>query len=196
MSSRELIESLRAASRVKIRLIQQEAEREARVLEAAKEERLEGLRRRYADKLASAEGDESLRALAEADNRARLLRLDAEKSLSDRLLSIARSSLAMLRDDNYPAVFEKLARELPSFSWKTVRVNPADAGLARSYFPEAEIVAVENISGGVDATLAGGTLRIINTFEKRLERAWSEMLPLLVKDVYREVSDGAPVQPS
>ena len=190
MSSRELIESLRAASKEKIRLIQQEAEQEAKALQTAKEEKLEGLRKRYADRLASAEGEESLLAVADAGNRARALRLDAEKVLSDRLVSIARSSLHLLRDSNYPAVFEKLVRELPSFAWKLVRVNPADVSMARKYFPDAEIVPVEIISGGVDATLADGTIRIINTFEKRLERAWVEMLPLLVKDIYREVSDG------
>jgi len=195
MGSRELIESLRAASKAKIRLIQQEAEQEAKALLTAKEEKLEGLRKRYADKLASAEGEESLLAVADAGNRARALRLDAEKALSDRLVSIARSSLPLLRDSNYPAVFEKLAMELPSFAWKLVRVNPADVSMARKYFPDAEIVPVETISGGVDATLADGTIRIINTFEKRLERAWGEMLPLLVKDIYREVSDGASVQP-
>jgi V/A-type H+/Na+-transporting ATPase subunit E len=195
MSSRELIESLRAASKEKIRLIQQEAEQEAKTLQTAKEEKLEGMRKRYADKLASAEGEESLLAVADAGNRARALRLEAEKALSDRLVAIARSSLPLLRDSNYPAVFEKLVRELPSFAWKQVRVNPADVSLARKYFPDAEIVPVETISGGVDATLADGTIRIINTFEKRLERAWGEMLPLLVKDIYREVSDGPLVQP-
>jgi V/A-type H+/Na+-transporting ATPase subunit E len=195
MSSRELIESLRAASKEKIRLIQQEAEQEAKTLQTAKEEKLEGMRKRYADKLASAEGEESLLAVADAGNRARALRLDAEKALSDRFVAIARSSLPLLRDSNYPAVFEKLVREIPSFAWKLVRVNPADVSLARKYFPDAEIVPVETISGGVDATLADGTIRIINTFEKRLERAWGEMLPLLVKDIYREVSDGPLVQP-
>jgi len=29
----------------------------------------------------------------------------------------------------------------------------------------------------------------VNTFEKRLERAWTEMLPEIIKDVYRELSE-------
>jgi V/A-type H+-transporting ATPase subunit E len=44
----------------------------------------------------------------------------------------------------------------------------------------------------VDATAEGGAIRVVNTLEKRLERAWREMLPLLIKDVYQEVSDGTP----
>lgn len=194
MSSQALIESLRLSGEEKVRLIRQEAEQEAKALQEAAAGKIEERRKNYADKLTSLEGEETLHALAEAGSRARRVRLEAEKALSDRLYSIARSSLHLLRDNGYPAVFEKLALELPSFPWKLVRVNPADVGLARKHFPGAEIIPVENIAGGMDATLADSTVRVINTFEKRLERAWSELIPLLVKDVYREVSDGASAQ--
>lgn len=190
-----MIDSLRLAGKEKVRLIQQEAEQEAKALQQSAAGKIEDLRKHYADKLASTEGEEALRALAEAGSRARGVRLEAEKALSDRLYSIARSSLHRLRDNGYPAVFEKLALELPSFPWKLVRVNPADVGMAQKYFPGAEIIPVETIAGGMDATVADSTVRVINTLEKRLERAWSEIIPLLVKDVYREVSDGASVQP-
>jgi vacuolar-type H+-ATPase subunit E/Vma4 len=73
-----------------------------------------------------------------------------------------------------------------------VRVNPEDVALAGKYFPGAEIIPDRNITGGMDASTADGTIRIINTFEKRMERAWTDMLPVLIKDVYQEVSDGAP----
>jgi V/A-type H+-transporting ATPase subunit E len=195
MSSRELIESLRFAGEGKVRLIRQEAEQEAKALQEAAAGKVEELRKHYAEKLASTEGEEAMRALAEAGSRARTVRLGAEKELSERLYSIACSSLHLVRDNGYPAVFEKLALELPSFPWKQVRINPADVGMARKYFPDAEIIPVENITGGVDATVADNTVRVINTLEKRLERAWNEMLPLIVKDVYREVFDGASMQP-
>ena len=189
-----MIESLRLSGEEKIRLIRQEAEQEAKALQEAAAVKIEELRKNYADKLTSAEGDETLHALAEAGSRAQRVRLEAERGLSDRLYSIARSSLHLLRDNGYPAVFEKLALELPSFPWKLVRVNPDDVGLARKHFPGAEIIPVENTAGGMEATVADGTVRVINTFEKRLERAWSELIPLLVKDVYREVSDGPSLQ--
>ncbi len=193
MSSRELIESLRRSGDEKIRLLTQEAEQEARAVRAAAAERLEELRGRYAEQLSAATGEETMRALAEAGNKARILRLAAEKVLSERLLSAARAAMLQLRDAAYPAVFEKMVLELPSLDWKLVRVHPADAGLARKYFPEAEIVPVENISGGIDVTVRDGTIRVINTLEKRLERSWNELLPLMVRDAYREISDdGAP----
>ncbi len=191
MSSRELIESLRLAGEEKIRLIKQEAEHEAKALQVAATGKVEELRKHYAEKLASAEGEEVLRALAEATSRARTVRLGAEKALSERLYSIACSSLNLVRDNGYPAVFEKLVLELPSFPWKLIRVNPVDVDMAKKYFPGAEIIPVENITGGVDATAADNKVRVINTLEKRLERAWNEILPLMVKDVYREVLNGA-----
>ena len=50
---------------------------------------------------------------------------------------------------------------------------------------------METITGGMDAAMEDGTIRVINTFEKRLELAWADLLPLLISDVYQEVSDGA-----
>jgi V/A-type H+-transporting ATPase subunit E len=193
MSSRELIESLRLAGEEKVRFIKQEAEHEVKALQVAAADKVEELRKHYSEKLASTEGDEALRALAEAASRARTVRLEAEKALSDRLYSIACSSLHMVRDNGYPAVFEKLVLELPSFPWKLIRVNPADVDIARKYFSGAEIIPVENITGGVDATTGDNKVRVINTLEKRLERAWDEILPLMVKAVYREVLDGASI---
>jgi V/A-type H+-transporting ATPase subunit E len=191
MSSKELIESLRRSGDEKIRLLRQEAEQEAGAVRTTATARIEGLRKRYADQLSAATGEETIRALAEAANRARALKLAAEKVLSERLLSSSRAALQQLRGATYPAIFEKMVLELPSLAWNLVRVHPADVNLARKYFPEAEIVPVETITGGIDVTIRDGTIRVINTLEKRLERAWNELLPPMVKDAYREISDGA-----
>lgn len=191
MSSQELIESLRHAAEEKARLIREETEREAEGLRLAVSQKVEELRRCYADQLAAASREEAQNALAEAGRRARAVRLSAEKTLSDRLFLLARSSLSRLREEGYPAVFEKLAAELPPMPWKVVRVHPADVVLARKYFPDTEIVPLEAITGGVDAEVDGGKIRVVNTFEKRLERSWGELLPVLIRDVYNEVPDGS-----
>jgi V/A-type H+-transporting ATPase subunit E len=129
-------------------------------------------------------------AVNEAHSRARLARLTAENTLSGALFNAAAGSLPRLRDDRYGRVFEQIVQELPALAWQNVRVNPADIGLAKKHFPDAEIIQDASISGGVDATAEGGAIRVVNTLEKRLERAWREMLPLLIKNVYQEVSDG------
>ncbi len=191
MGSRELIESLRRAGEESIRLHRKDAEQEAESREASLVKQLAELSRHYADELAAAENEETRRARAEAGSRVRAVRLAAEKRLSDRLFSIVHASLAQLRHDGYPAIFEKLVRELPALPWKRVRVHPADIELARKLLPGAEIVPEETISGGVDAAIADGRIRVINTFEKRLELAWADLLPLLISDAYEEISDGA-----
>ena len=191
MGSRELIESLRRAGEENIRLLRKEAEQEAEAMQAAFSRQMEEWSRHYAAKLAAAGNEDAQRARAEAGSRVRAVRLAAEKKLSDRLSSIVRASLAQLRNDAYPATFARLAHELPALPWKLVRVHPADMDLARTHLPEAEIVPAETIAGGLDAAIADGTIRAINTFEKRLELAWGDLLPLLINDAYEEVSDGA-----
>jgi vacuolar-type H+-ATPase subunit E/Vma4 len=191
MGSRELIESLRRASEESIRLHRKDAEQEAEAMQASLSKRIAELRKHYVDELAAAEKEESRRARAEAGSRVRAINLAAEKTLSDRLLAIARASLTQLRHDGYPASFEKLARELPSLPWKLVRVHPADIDLARKHYSNAEIVPVDTITGGMDAAIEDETIRAVNTFEKRLELSWADLLPLLIRDVYQEVSDGA-----
>ncbi len=191
MSSRELIESLRCAGEEKIRAIRQEAEQETETVRTDAARKIEELRKKYAGRLAAAADAETGKALADAEKQLRKLRLSTEQVIAERLLAVARSALQELRDEHYPAVFEKLALELPVLGWKLVRVNPLDVKLARTYFPEAEIVPLETIAGGMDAALADGSLRVVNTFEKRLERSWSELLPLLLRNVSKEASDGA-----
>jgi vacuolar-type H+-ATPase subunit E/Vma4 len=192
MSCKELIESLRKAADERVLLMRQEAEREAGAAKTDVARRLGQLRDDVKVKQAAARRDANAQALSAANNRAREIRLVAEKELSARLKSAAALALPALRKAGYEAAFGKMVRELPALAWHTVRVNPGDVELAGNYFPGAEIVPDRNITGGMDASTKDGSIRIINTFEKRLERAWSDMLPLLIKDVYREVSDGTP----
>ena len=192
MSCRELIDSLKKAADERVILMRQEAEREAGATKADVARRLEQRRDEAKRKEAAAQRDANAQALSAANNRARQIRLSAEKELSARLEAAAASSLPALRKAGYEAAFGKMARELPALAWHTVRVNPGDIALAEKYFPGAEIEPDRNITGGMDASTKDGSIRVINTFEKRLERAWSDMLPLLIRDVYGEGSDGTP----
>jgi V/A-type H+/Na+-transporting ATPase subunit E len=192
MSSRELIESLRRAAEENIRVVKREAEQEAAALQVAAVQKIVDLQKEYgAERLAAVSGDELRRARSEASNSARAFRLDVEKAFAEGLYSIARFSLSRLRDDRYPMVFERLVKELPALPWTIVRVHASDVDLARKYFPTAEILAVGSISGGVDVITADGSIRVINTFEKRLERIWIDLLPQIFNDAYREVGDGS-----
>ncbi len=190
MSCKELIDSLRKAADERILSMKQEAEREAGAARADVARRLEERRDDARRKQEASARDAALRALSEANNRARAMRLSAEQALSGRLREAALSALASLRETGYEAVFEQLARELPALAWQTARVNPRDVAFAKRLFPAADIVPDSAVTGGMDVSAQGGSIRIINTLDKRLERAWSDLLPVLIEDVYREISDG------
>jgi V/A-type H+-transporting ATPase subunit E len=194
MSCRELIESLRRAGDDKVRNLWEEAEAEAGRIRVEVADRIARLRADSESVQSAKAGAAIAVAVSEANNRVRARKLSAEKVLSSRLFIAAVASLQRLRDDGYPALFETLARELPLLRWRLVSVHPADIELAKRHFPGAEITADEKITGGMDATAEGGLIRVVNTFEKRLERTWADMLPLLIKDVYQEVSDGIPAK--
>ncbi len=188
MGCKELIESLRAAADEKIKALRREVEQEAGKVGAETARKLEELRAAYSRQRSSTAAEKAAKILSEANTAARLIRLSAEKALSERLYSLAVESLHLLRNAGYRDVFAAFASELPRLPWKAVRVNPEDIGRAKEHFPGAEIISDKHITGGLDVTTEGGKIRVINTFEKRLERAWEEMLPGLLRDVYEEVS--------
>lgn len=191
MGCEELIESLRKEADEKVREIRGEAEKDAEKVRADVSLRLEALQQDNAAGKSSEE--ESAKVLLDAQNRARMTRLTSEDSLSARLYSLAASSLRILREQGYEDIFRKLVLELPSPGWRKVRVNPDDSELAKKFFPEAEMITDSNITGGMEVEAEGGSVRIVNTLEKRLERAWPRMLPALMDEIYREVTrNGTP----
>ena len=195
MSCKELIESLRKGADERVRALWQDAESEAAKIREDIIRRLAQLREDISRKETILVRDRIAQALSDADNRARIFKLSAEQDLSDRLFAVARSNLRLLRNAAYEALFADLARELPALSWQLVQVHPDDVVLAKKYFPGAEIVADPRITGGMDASARDGTIRVINTFEKRLDRAWSALQPLLIREAYKEVENGTPSAP-
>jgi len=123
--------------------------------------------------------------MAEANAAVRKAHLTSDRVLADRLYRLARTALPSLRNVGYHDVFGAFIQELPRFTWKTVRVNPDDVVLAREAFPGADIDGEPSITGGLEAATEGGQFRVVNTFEKRLDRVWEEMLP----DIMRELAE-------
>jgi len=183
-----LIASLRKEGDEKIRAIRDAAGAEAEQIKTGTAGKIERLREEYRWKEAGLTKTQEDDILSSAEKKARVIMLAAEKSLSDRLFHLSLSCLHELRREGYEHIISALVKEIPPAGWDEVRVHSADAGMARIYFPDAKIVPDDHISGGFEAAAEHGRRHIINTFEKRLERAWEDILPFLVIDTYKEAS--------
>lgn len=187
MGHNELIGALRREGEERVRSIRrEEAEEEDRLRKEASE-RIERIREDWKNNQTAAVRERIGAVLSDARRKARMILLAAQEELSDRLYQEAVRSLSGLRAGSYVSVFRELIKELPDHHWQVVRVNPDDEEKAREYFPNAEIICDGGISGGLDVMEKGGTVRIVNTFEKRLENMWEDILPGLIKDVCKEI---------
>jgi len=182
MGQDELIASLQSQAEERIASLWEEARMKAREMREEKEKNLARMRvERETHRLEAADG-EARDLLREADAEVRDGKLQAETAASARLFRTAVSLLASLREGGYEATFRALVEELPSFPWSMVKVNPVDADLARALFPDADIVVDESIRGGLETGDRDDRVRVVNTFEGRLESAWEDLLPLMLAD--------------
>jgi V/A-type H+/Na+-transporting ATPase subunit E len=186
MGQEQLIEELRRIGEESAEAVRREADAEIEQLRSEAAARLESVRGDAAEHRASACAEETRTILAGAAGRSRLIRIAAENALAERLHEEARRSLRSLRNRDYEKLFVLLATELPPLRWEKIRVNPADLDLAGHQFPDAEIVADAAIAGGLEASCYGKQVRVDNTLEKRLERAWPELLPSLIRTFTKE----------
>jgi len=97
-----------------------------------------------------------------------------------------------LRKAGAEAGFAALAAELPASEWRRLRVNPADESAARRLFPMAEVEGEPTIAGGLRAEADGGRIAVDNSLEARLETAWPDLLPGLIRSIDTESSDHRP----
>jgi V/A-type H+/Na+-transporting ATPase subunit E len=183
VGTEELLAALRNEGEKKAGVLREEAESAAARLRGEAVERLALLRENCARERAAATAAEQRAAGSEAARAARGIRLEGAQKMAQRLQTLARALLPRLRDAQYPELFARLAGELPPREWVTLRVNPADLDRARVLFPGAQLVPDGTISGGLEACARGGELVVVNTLEKRLERGWPELLPVLFKEV-------------
>lgn len=191
MSYAALIEELRRQGEAEKRAIWQAAEAAAAAYREAAE-------RRWASDQAAAEQERCAARAARAreirraaEQEGRQLAGQAEVALAERLYHLAHRVMPVLQDEVRGEMFVRLARELPDRPWNRVHVNPSDLAWAREFFPQAEVVADGDITGGVEALDQQGGVRVINTLEKRLERGWQAILPALFAEL-RSLADDRP----
>lgn len=182
MGYKELIEALREEGEKKVKEIWREAEAGAEKIMKETESKIDELKREYERRFSLEAEKKRTSMLSEAAKEASRMRLDAEEYLSKRLFKVALEMLQSLRKEDYREVFNSLLREIPNSEWVTVRVNPEDVVLAQSLLPGAKVISDDSIIGGFVIFNSDGNI-ITNTFEKRLERLWPEILPEILKTI-------------
>jgi len=188
MGYQELIASLRTEGEEKIKEIRDNAQADADKINAETADAIARIREEFREKQDTLGKHQEDNVLSSARDKARIIWLEAEQSLSERLFGLAQSCLDELRNDDYEKVFNSLCSEIPSVSWDEAAVNPDDEGMAHSYFPDTKILSDPSINGGIEVFRENRRQHIINTFKKRLERVWEEILPFISIDVYKETS--------
>ena len=181
MGLEELISTLKKGEQKQIDAIWQQANAEADSLRGQAAEAIAKITEEHADQLASACRKSVRSIVAEADIKARKKKLFAYQGLDEVLRQAAMKQLPELRQQNYEKVFALLARELPDCQWEKIIVNPADVDIAAKSFIKNFVQSDSAISGGLIAVSAGGRIVVDNTFEKRLERKWDQIIPELIK---------------
>lgn len=127
--------------------------------------------------------------LAQAQTRVMESRLHAEAAFEERLKLLTSQLLAELAGRNRDVLWQGLCAELPPAEWAIVTVSPLDQKLAARDFPMAEIELDDALDGGMVATSVGGVMRIDNSLNTRLSRAWPDLLPQLMSEVRRMVDE-------
>ena len=183
MSFEILVQDLHRKSRERIRALWQEAELEAEAFRSEKRNILEEEQKAVRGRLKEIRQEAVTPVLLEAEKESLRIRDVARKRLADRLQSLSSRMLGQLRSGDYGNLFACLAAELPEMKWQKVWVNPLDQELAGHFFPDAEIVGSKEVIGGFEALDETGEFRVISTLEKRFERAFPYILPILLKTV-------------
>jgi hypothetical protein len=173
-----LIDDLRRQAKEDVASLWEKARADADAHRAALAGQNEAKRNAAAQQLAANAAEFERAANLEAEGTARSVVGRAKAALADRLLALASRALPQLRSSG---LLNALAAELPQRTWQRVTVNAAERAEAQALFPQAEVIAGDGIAGGIDAEV--GAVRVRNTLEARLESAWSEILPGLMKEV-------------
>jgi len=190
MSGSELIEDLRRKGQARIDRLWEGARRELTGFESQEAEKLAA-----EEKFCSLEAERAAlttrkRQQVTAQRQASAIITMAEQDLNERLFSLANNMLENLRVGSRADLLRALMKEVPESDWDEVTVHPDDVEAAKEVFPAGIIGEDPGILGGlvVKSSILGMT--VVNTLRKRLETAWPNLSPLILRDVVEnEISD-------
>jgi len=188
----ELVAALRKAAEQEAAAAWETVKNRARELEARAERETQAAQAATREEIARYARSTREAAITAGEREATAIRMAAGVAVAERARELAARSLGRLRKDGYPGLFADLAAEIPPGPWARLRINVADQELARARFPDAEVLVDDSISGGIEVESGDGRIRISNTLEKRLERAWPGIVTDLVRDLWEDTDHHQP----
>lgn len=183
MADNPLIEALRCKGDRKAIALWQEAEAEAASQQHEWQRRVDQARNDLERSLTHFEKETLEPRLTTASTRSRQGCCQTEIDLAQRLYRLAGEQLPTLAGERSPALFERLAAEIPDQDWALVRVNVQDRDAAERIFPQCTIETVPEIAAGLEVASEDGEIRIDNTLNKRLERAWPDLIAAIMEEL-------------
>lgn len=181
MGYQELIDALIKEGQEKILSIWQKANEESEKILLEKEKKILQIKERYERLTQSLCEEKREKIMLESKKEAQRIKLEAEKRFLEKIYNLSLSMLNHLREE---CEFIDFTKEIPEYKWDIVEVNNADQTIAKELFPDSEILIDNSISAGLRVKTKDEKLYIDNTLEKRLERAWNQIIPELVKEIY------------
>jgi V/A-type H+-transporting ATPase subunit E len=182
-----LVEHLRVMGEEKVKAFWQEAEAEVQRYTVAEETALAEEKRRCRMQREQALLELGRSLMREVEEKVWQRQSLVEARLAGRLHELATKELSWLREQCGSRLLTTLAGELPAaVVWEQVRVSEREVELARQLFPGAQVQGDRSIAAGLVAQSAHGKIMVVNTLEKRLERAWPQLLPEMLRALRRD----------
>jgi vacuolar-type H+-ATPase subunit E/Vma4 len=183
MSYEKLIDVLLQDGSEKIREIWREAETKAKEILAEKERKINEIKKRYEQLIQDAVKEQIDAINLDAEKEAKRIKLIAQQKFFKKLYDLSLSMLYLLKEERYRDIFRALSNEIPEYKWDKVFVNEQDISIAKEIFPTLKVIVDNKISGGFIVMTENEDICIDNTFEKRLQRAWIDIIPQLMMEI-------------
>jgi len=190
MGRDELIAALKQKAADEKQAIWRQAEQDAAAAKREAADERQRLERQRLEKVRQQEQALTRQLNRRVARRLQAARLRTQQRLAERLERLARQLLAELPTNERRQAWATLADELPQRRWQRVRVHPDDSDAARSRYPDSQVEEDAALGGGLVAIEADEALLIDNSFERRRQRLWPQLLGLLLARLGKESEGG------
>ncbi|MDH5716491.1 MAG: V-type ATP synthase subunit E family protein [Spirochaetia bacterium] len=188
MSYEKLVESLKTKEKDQINDLWRNAKEEINIKEDKINNEIINLKIEIEEKTNLKKKIIQKEILSKTRHKIKKNKLESETELFNRILSLMIQSVSeSYKKDKEKKYFNLLAKELPEINWNKIMVHPDDVETAKNIFTKSEIEKDQNIYGGLISINNEEKIEINNTLNKRIEKIKQQLIPLIIKELYKEI---------